>query len=96
MSDRPFRTMQVEVETAGTAVQFPATKMYAEDKILIKASPNNTGVVAIANSEEAAAVDSGECFTLQPNEAVEIDADNLKEIWMDAETDGNLVEVILA
>lgn len=95
MADRKFRTLQKVVAAAGTPEQLAALSTYTEDSVLIKAKKTNTGIISIASSSAEALISNADGFTLDANEAIELDVDNLDEIWLDAEVSGEGVEIIL-
>lgn len=81
----PQLSGQVNVTSAGTAVQFPSI---VGDAFAIIALKGNTGNVYIGN-DGADDVTSSNGYELEPGKQIIIELHNLNALWVDAATSGD-------
>lgn len=92
MESRPtFEVNQVTVDTAGTPVTLPAINVGESCELVIKAKKNNTGAILVGHSTDAI---TNNPFTLEAKEKVKIRIGNASKVYIDAEVDGDGVEII--
>jgi hypothetical protein len=80
------RSGQITVTTAGTEVQ--GTDCVGGE-FFIKAHPDNTDTVWVG--ESSGGVSSSTGFPLDPGETVVVKAANLKDLWFDADVNGEKI-----
>jgi len=82
-------------EAAGATVKLTAPKSVPDGvSITIKAKNANTGVIHIGYSSATALNTAGGSFTLDNNESVGLQVNNIDNIWLDATVSSDGVEVI--
>ena len=79
-----FTADQVDVPSAGTAVQLSATSVPIES-VIIKALAGNSGMIYVGGSD----VDSSNGFELDAGESMAFDFNDLSEIWVDTSNSGD-------
>ena len=91
-SNRPsFRVGSNAIAAAGTAEQCDALVIPQGTFVVIHARPGNTGNLYIGNSKAQA---EAHHFTMEPGATVELQTDNLSDVWIDAATNDDAVEWI--
>ena len=81
-------------EAAGATVKLFANKVIPSGIMLnIKAKNGNTNLIYFSNSSARANKNNGQAFTLRNNEETEIQITETKQIWIDADTSTEGVEV---
>jgi len=88
-----FVTMQKNVTTAGTGVNVAAQAVPNGFSIVIKAKKANTKPIWVGNSK-ANAEDHTIAFSLSPGDELSLQITNTNLIWIDAEVDGEGVEIV--
>jgi hypothetical protein len=90
-----FYTAQKSVTTAGTAEQLSARYVPRGLEAVVKAKLGNTGDVTLGSSSANADKDSGVNFRLSPGEAIGYPVDDFSRIWIDADNNGDGVELTI-
>ena len=81
-------------EAAGATVKIVASKTLVDGVgVTLKAKNANTGVIHLGYSSATALNTAGASFTLDNNESVSIQVNELTSIWLDATVSGEGVEV---
>ena len=82
-------------EAAGATVKLTAPKTVPDGiGVTIKAKNANTGVIHMGYSSETALNTAGASFTIDNNESIGLQVDNINRIWLDASVSGEAVEVL--
>lgn len=76
------------VTTAGTAVALSATKLRCEN-VVITAESDNTGIIAVGNSDVVAAEGSQKGAILTPLGSIRVGVGDLSKIYIDATVNGD-------
>lgn len=82
------RSGQVTVTTAGTAVQGPNVN---GGKFSIAGLRGNSGIVYVGADSSGADVSSSTGYALSAGDSVEVECDNLNQLWFDAAVNGEKV-----
>lgn len=85
------KTVTVTVTVAGTPVQGSTQAIPDGVKITVRAHPDNTGRVYVANSSANALAASGANCPLDANQAQDFHLKNLNMLWCDAAVSGEKV-----
>ena len=97
MSKQKFKTFQKDVTTSGTPVQIGSFTYEERASMVIKSKASNTGYIKIGGSSADAQKASSNNFTLDAAgdalDGIEVTDTNL--IWIDAEFDGEGVEIVI-
>jgi len=91
-SKSKFTVAEATVATAGTPVQLSDIQAAESAELVIKAKRSNFGAIKIGESSAQALAGK---FTLEPGEAVKLRISNANKIYIDAETSGDKVELIV-
>lgn len=86
-----FRAGSQVIAAAITAEQLPALRILQGFGLLVKARDANTSRIWIGHSKATA---EAHHLSLAPGVAVTIFTDNLNDVWVDVETNGDAVEWI--
>lgn len=95
------RTFQQTVTNSGTPVQLSNTVVRTgvrsenDFKPVIKAKSTNAGIITLGFTALEALNTDSKHFKLQANEAIEINVNNLNEVWIDSTVSGDGVEVLV-
>lgn len=89
-----FITGRKAVTTAGTPVKLGTNPVPNGVKLVIKARYQNTGRIYISNSSANALNSAGVAYELGADQTVSVDVDNLNDIWIDSDVNGEGVEYI--
>jgi len=82
-------------EAAGATVKIVAPKTVPDGVgVSVKAKNANTGIIHIGYSSETALNTAGASFTLDNNESIGLQVENINNVWLDATVSGEGVEVI--
>ena len=82
-------------EAAGATVKIVAPKTVPDGiGVSVKAKNANTGIIHIGYSSATALNTGGASFTLDNNESIGLQVENINNIWLDATVSGEGVEVI--
>ncbi len=82
-------------EAAGATVKIVAPKTVPDGiGVSVKAKNANTGIIHIGYSSATALNTAGASFTLDNNESIGLQVENINNIWLDATVSGEGVEVI--
>lgn len=81
------------VTTAGTSVQLSSTDTGIAS-CTICASRDNTGVIAVGASTVVAGSSATRGITLNKDDCIDIEADNITQIWLDSSVSGEDVNYI--
>lgn len=82
-------------EVAGATVKLTAPKTVPDGVgVTVKAKYSNGGAIHIGYSSATALSTGGGSYSLRNNESVELQVDNLSDIWLDATVSGESVEII--
>ena len=85
----------IATEAAGATVTLTAPKTVPDGvSVTVKAMYANTGTIRIADSSAKALNTTTGGFGLRNNESVELQVNNISDIWLDATVSGEGVEVI--
>ena len=89
-SNRPsFRVGSNAIAAAGTAEQCDTLSIPQGTFVVIHARPGNTGNLFLGYSKATA---EAHHFTMEPGATVELQTDNLSDVWIDAAVNGEVVE----
>jgi len=91
-SKSKFTVEEATVATSGTPVQLFDIPAAESAEIVIKAKRSNLGSIKIGESSAQALAGK---FTLEPGEAIKLRISNANKIYIDAETSGDKVELIV-
>jgi len=80
------------IASTATAEQLPSLPVANDRGITIKARDTNTSRIWIGHSKAMA---EAHHLSLAPGVAVELFTDNLSDVWVDVETNGDTVEYIV-
>lgn len=90
-----LRRNDLTTEAAGATVKLVASKSVPDGvSVSIKAKNANTGIVHVGYSSASALNTGGGSFTLDNNEALSLQVENINNIWLDATVSGEGVEVV--
>ncbi len=93
VESRPaFAVGEGTVAAAGTPVQLADMKVGQACELVIKAKKTNLGAIKIGPSSADALAGK---FNLDPGEAVKLRVSNANKVWIDAEVNGDKVEIIV-
>ncbi len=87
-----FRVGSQAIAAAVTAEQLPALAAANGMAIVVKARDTNTGSIWIGHSKATA---EAHHFSLAPGASIHILVDNLSDVWVDVEVNGEVVEWIV-
>lgn len=83
-------SQSVTIVSAGTAVQLPAKRLFSG--ITIKHDPSNTGEKVFIGDLN---VDSGDFFISKADKEKQfVECEELSDIWVDSDTDGDKVLIL--
>lgn len=89
------KNQDLTTEAAGATVKLTAPKTVPDGiGVSIKAKNANTGVIHIGYSSATALNTAGASFTLDNNESIGLQVDNIDRIWLDATVSGEGVEIL--
>ena len=89
------KNQDLVTEAAGATVKLTAPKTVPDGiGVSIKAKNANTGVIHIGYSSATALNTAGASFTLDNNESIGLQVDNIDRIWLDATVSGEGVEIL--
>jgi hypothetical protein len=91
-SKSKFTVNEATVAVAGAAVQLPEIVVGEGCALVIKAKRTNRGAIKVG--ESAAQAQAGK-FTLEPGEAIKLGIGNANKVYVDAEINGDKVEIIV-
>lgn len=89
-------TFNKSVTTSGTPVQLPDKPVANEEYLYIKGKNANTGAIFIGTSSANALKTAGIAYTILKNEVIKLKVENARLIWIDAATNGEGVECLIA
>ena len=82
-------------ELAGATVTLTAPKTVPDGiSVVVKARNANTGIISVGYSSATALNTATSSFTLDNNESVSLQVENINQIWLDTSVSGETVEVI--
>lgn len=82
-------------EAAGATVKIVTSKSVPDGVgVTIKAKNANTGIIHVGYSSATALNTGGGSFTLDNNESIGVQVDNIDRIWLDATVSGEGVEIL--
>lgn len=88
-------TARKTVATAGTPEQLPSQAVTDGQVAAVKAMHTNTNPVYVASSSGGALRTGSTSFRLQPGESFLMQLDNFNRLWVDVDTNGEGVELIM-
>ena len=89
-SNRPsFRVGSNAIAAAGTAERCDDLAIPQGTFVVVHACPGNTGNLYIGDTKAMAELHH---FTMEPGATVELQTDNLNDVWIDAAVNGEIVE----
>lgn len=89
-------TFNKAVTTSGTPVNLPENPITNEEFLYIKGKNTNTGAIFVGTSSANALKTAGIAYTILKNEVVKLKVENARLIWIDAATNGEGVECLIA
>ena len=82
-------------ELAGATVILTAPKTVPDGvSVVVKARNANTGLISVGYSSATALNTATSSFTLDNNESISLQVENINQIWLDSSVSGETVEVI--
>lgn len=84
-------TRTVTVTVSGTPVQGPDVNVPDGIKVTVRAHPDNTGTITVAESSANAVNSGSSCNRLTNNQSEEYQVQNFSQIWFDATVSGEKV-----
>lgn len=82
-------TRTVTVVTSGTPVQGSAIAVPHGMTVTVRAHPDNTGTITIAESSANAVNTGGSCNRLTNNQSQEYQVQNFNQLWIDSTVSGD-------
>ena len=86
-------TDQKDIATAGNPDCLPDKEVPQDLELLIRAKINNSDSISLGGSTTTAAFSSGENFKLSPGESIQYNVDNALRVCIDANSNGDGVEI---
>ena len=84
-------TATVTVTTSATPVQGASAAIPPGVEVLVRAHPDNTGTITVANSSATALNTTGTCERLLAHQTITYQVQNTNQLWFDATVSGEKV-----